>query len=136
MDIVERLTCALKMDGCYWQGLGNDALVEITTLRQQVAIRDLELLKLREALSEISIADPNGWCVINHNPIQARHVAKQALSTPLTTDHLNELLKEKIGEQIGTYSTRTGKTTMFNHRKLQNDYGIVLLDLYSVKEIV
>jgi hypothetical protein len=96
-----------------------DITDEITTLRQQLAeivkfqssvdrlaskqvecietlaLRDLEIVKLREALESI-----NECCIARGNDIYIQNIIEQALSTTFTPDHLNEWLREQVGEPV------------------------------------
>ncbi len=65
--------------------------------KHQLALRELEILKLREALE--SICRVNGTTpVLTYQAMES--IAKQALSTPFTPEHLNEWLKERASDGI------------------------------------
>jgi hypothetical protein len=45
-----------------------------------------------------------------------------------------KLTTSQVSEPVGKYNTRTGQTTIYNHRKVQNDFGLVDLELYTTPQ--
>lgn len=102
--------------------VADNATVYVETL----ATQELEILKLREALKwALGCTDIGSWIEDGDMKpaVDAYNKAKQALSTPLTTEHLNEWLKERLGEPVCAKTIAT-------------DDGYIQIPLYSVKEIV
>jgi hypothetical protein len=91
------------------------------TLREQLALRELEILKLRGGFDKL--------LTYAYGLLPPKHYA-ELLSTPLTTEHLNEWLRERIGEPVAFYDPTnfirtTDKETLTERTPL-----------YAVKEIV
>jgi hypothetical protein len=105
----------------------NDVTSEYQHAVKQLALRELEILKLREALGLLT-----EMCITHvgadyGDEVHKRYLqGKEALSTPLTTEYLNEWLKEKLGEPVAT--------TFDNGITFHTDF-YEPTKLYAVKEL-
>ena len=72
---------------------------ELTTLRQQLVLKELENKTLREALTMMA---EDGWlsCGVEGLDKVQQKVYDIYLQPPVTTEHLQAWLKEQIGEPI------------------------------------
>jgi hypothetical protein len=62
-------------------------------LQQRLALKDFEIMRLREALHEVKYADDSAYYV-------CEKIAEQALATPATYDDLMAWHNEQLGEPV------------------------------------
>jgi hypothetical protein len=101
---------------------------------EQLALHEIEIIKLRKTLGNViseNVANReyNSKKALYETTEEVK--AKQALSTPLTTKHLNEWLKEKIGEPVGELSVDYQGFSAYSRKK---DLPTGYHNLYTVKE--
>jgi hypothetical protein len=89
MDIVGKLNQQVEIRGLHspFGNLAREALDHITSLEQQAILRDLEIVRLREALEGIYLSD---------DQVGAED-AREALSTPIDLSALSRHDEEIVG---------------------------------------
>jgi len=70
---------------------------DVSDLQQRLALKDREIMRLREALEEIKYADDSAYYV-------CEKIAEQALATPATYDDLMAWHNEQLGEPVAWIS--------------------------------
>jgi len=103
---------------------------------EQLALRDLEIVKLREALNSFEISDDTGLQALWVTSKTAEQI-DEALSTTYTTEHLDAWLKEKIGEPVAWKynSLGTDYITEYEDNIIGISKGTKPTSLYAVKEL-
>jgi hypothetical protein len=108
------------------QKLKKDSANEIQSLRKQLAVKDLEVMKLRDYIANIN-TDKYG------KTIDA--VQSQALSTTFAPEHLMVWYKEQLGEPHAWYYTNpdNGHKSSIDRYKWIGTHGWEETTLYAPK---
>jgi hypothetical protein len=88
----------------------------VSDLQQLLALKDLEIMRLREALEEIKLADDSAYYV-------CEKIAEQTLSTPATYDDLMAWHNEQLGEPMGWFNEDYPAERYGDLEEFAYDYG-------------
>lgn len=101
---------------------------------EQLALRDLEIVKLREKANKLcDVLSSNNACFY-----QGFDSLRKAANTTFTPTHLNAHVEQEIKERIGepvAWMNSINRMVINKTKKQQADYSLFDTPLYAVKEI-
>lgn len=102
-------------DAFKWDGIGSNTLLSTinTAVTRKLAEKELEVLKLREALNYIGAITPDGGGV--------NMVVDKALSLHTSTEHLDEYVAGKVKEAHQFYVTEIEKLRNIKFARFNNE---------------
>jgi hypothetical protein len=88
----------------------------MSDLQQQLALKDLEIMRLRDALHEIKYADDSAYYV-------CEKIAERALATSATYDDLMAWHNEQLGEPVAWFNEDYPAERYGDLEEFAYDYG-------------